>query len=98
MADQEFIFQPGSTMYPSAGDEPKRSHCEFCGRELTAHQAVSSGICGSPECDAKKIEKVGAELIAHRQRQLEERAQKIIADAGTHVDAALAELDASTSR
>ena len=94
MADNDAFPQPGATVYPSVGEEPRRSHCEFCGRELTPHQAVSSGICESPECNAKKIEKVGAELIAHRRRQHEARMQEIIADAGAHVDAALTLLDA----
>jgi hypothetical protein len=95
MADNDVFPRPGLTTYSAVGEEPRRSHCEFCGRELTPQQAVSSGICDSPECDAKKIEKVGAELIAHRRRQHEERMQAIIADAGTHVDAALAALDGS---
>lgn len=94
MADREDFLRPGFTMYSTAGENRRRARCEFCGRTLTAHQAVSSGICDSPECHARKIEKVGTELLARRRHEQEARMRKTIADAGTHVDAALAELDA----
>lgn len=88
-----FTLKPGFTMYSSMGEARKRARCEFCGRELDPHQAVSSGICGSPECRAKMIEKVGTELLARRRRQYEERMNGIVAKAGAAVDAALADLD-----
>lgn len=92
MPNPGFTLTPGFTMYSSMGEALKRSNCEFCGRQLDPHQSVSSGICGAPECHARKIEKVGAELLARRRRQHEERMQGIIAKAGSAVEAALADL------
>jgi len=95
MPDPEFPLRPGFTMYSSAGLARRRKTCEFCGSTLDPHQAVSSGICGRPECHAQKIAKVGADLLARRRAQFVERMEGIKDAASAGIDAALADLGAT---
>jgi hypothetical protein len=88
------MLTPGFTMYSTAGENLKRSHCKFCGRELNPHQAVSSGICGAPECHTKKIVQVGTELAKRRRREHEEYIVGILEQAAPEIGLGLAELDA----
>jgi hypothetical protein len=98
MPDPEFNLRPGFTMYSSAGLARSRKTCEFCGSTLDPHQAVSSGICGRPECRARKIEKVGADLLARRRAQFVERMEGIKHTAAAGIGAALADLDATSEQ
>lgn len=95
MPDPEFTLRPGFTMYSTAGEARKRQTCEFCGALLDPHQAVSSGICGRPECHAKKIEKVGTDLLARRRAQFVERMEGIKDAVAAEIDAALTDLGAT---
>lgn len=63
------MMRPGSVMYSRAAAGIVRHHCEFCGRQLTQHQAVNGGLCGSQECHDRMIERVGVELLARKRRE-----------------------------
>jgi hypothetical protein len=67
------MMKAGSTMFARAASQIVRRHCGCCGDELSAHQALSSGICEKPRCREWKIAKVGAELLERRRRETLER-------------------------
>jgi hypothetical protein len=83
------MLEPGFTMYSRTWEEMYQKNCPYCGKELTHHQAASSGICGAPRCHAKMIEKVGAELIERKRRENAEYVQKVYAKVATDVYEAL---------
>jgi hypothetical protein len=67
------MMKAGSTMFARAASQIVRRYCGCCGEELTAHQALSSGVCDKPRCREWKIAKVGAELLERRRRETLER-------------------------
>lgn len=84
-------MKAGSTMFARAAAQVVRRYCGCCGEELTAHQALSSGICGKPRCRDWKIARVGAELIERRRRETLERLfdeqAAVVARAAAAIDA-----------
>lgn len=86
------MMKAGSTMFARAAGQIVRRYCGCCGDELTAHQALSSGICDKPRCREWKIARVGAELLERRRRETMERLFEeqapIVAKAAAAIDAA----------
>ncbi len=66
-------MKAGSAMFARSASKVVRRYCGCCGDELTAHQALSSGICDKPRCRDWKIARVGAELLERRRREVMER-------------------------
>lgn len=62
------MLRPGFTMYSRTWEKLARRTCQFCGRDLTPHQAVSTRTCSAPECHERFIEKTGAEMLARRRK------------------------------
>ena len=60
-------------MVSRAGEQLARKQCGCCGEELSAHQAVSSGVCEKQRCQDWKIEQAGIELLQRRRRELRDR-------------------------
>ncbi len=83
------MFKPGTVMYARAAKNIVRYNCEFCGRELTPQQGITSGICDNPECHALKIEKVGAELIERKRQENAQALDKAFAESAPQVAKAI---------
>src|SRR5690625_4398108 len=67
------MLRPGTMMVSRAGEQLAREQCGCCGEELSAHQAVSSGVCDRQRCQDWKIEQAGIELLQRRRRELRDR-------------------------
>jgi hypothetical protein len=84
-------MKAGSTMFARAASQVVRRYCGCCGEELSAHQALSSGICDKPRCRDWKIARVGAELLERRRREVMERLfdqqAPVVARAAAAIDA-----------
>jgi len=87
------MLKPGLTMYARSWEAMDRRTCTICGKELTPQKAANAGgTCGDSACHARMIERVGADLLARRRRQLAEREARIRDLAAPSVARAMAAL------